>query len=166
MRLSDKGILEAAFRKHYNLLCNYVKPIVGEDSLAEDVVQDVFVHLWRKRAEVDVEENWTPYLLQACKNKALELLRKQKRRNETSLNQEVLNTAEPDAEKLWLKEQINYSIRQLPPKCQEVFTLCKIKGLSYAEIAGQLNISVKTVENHMGKAFKLLRKSLRQTVEV
>ncbi|MBK7633158.1 MAG: hypothetical protein IPJ13_01900 [Saprospiraceae bacterium] len=60
-------------------------------------------------------------------------------------------------EKLLLLEQIYVSIRQLPPKCSEVFTLSKVNGLTYVQIAEKMNISVKTVENHMGKALRLMR---------
>ena len=64
---------------------------------------------------------------------------------------------EGEIEKLLLLDQIYVSIRQLPPKCAQVFTLAKINGLPYAQIAKEMNVSVKTVENQMGKALRLLR---------
>ena len=60
-----------------------------------------------------------------------------------------------------LKEKLFNSIRQLPPKCRDVFTMSKINGLTYSEIANELGISPKTVENQMGRALRLLREFMK-----
>ena len=73
----------------------------------------------------------------------------------TKLN--LTGDSEEIAMKYEMLEKLNSSIRQLPPKCQQVFKLGKINGLTYAEISEELNISVKTVENQMSRALKLLR---------
>ena len=72
---------------------------------------------------------------------------------------------EDEIEKLMLIEQIYVSIRQLPPKCSEVFTLSKVNGLTYSQIAEKMNISVKTVENHMSKALKIMRELLSKSLK-
>ena len=164
MILTERSHFENIFKEHYNALCNYVFQIVQDDSTSEDIVQDVFVHLWKQRGDLDIKDSLINYLISSCKNKALEYKRKKKRRIEAEVDISVLssNSKELEAERknILLREKIFYSIRQLPPKCGEVFTLSKIEGLTYAEIAVRLDISVKTVENHMALAFKTLRKLL------
>jgi len=66
-----------------------------------------------------------------------------------------------EADKYVLKEKLFNSIRQLPPKCRDVFTMSKINGLTYSEIANELGISPKTVENQMGRALRLLREIMK-----
>lgn len=104
------------------------------------------------------------------RNHALEIIRRQSLGSK--INQELLYlqndteespVEETEIEKIVILDQIYVSIRQLPPKCGEVFTLSKVNGLSYAQIAEHMDISIKTVENHMGKALKLLREMLNQS---
>ncbi len=101
------------------------------------------------------------YLFRAVKNKAVEKLR-QKKSYEQMIQHFSELSAEEDqrAERLMKMERINSSLRHLPPKCRQVFTMHKFNGLTYAEIAEELDISIKTVENHMLKAIKLLREHL------
>lgn len=145
-------------------MCNYVFQIVQDHAVSEDIVQDVFVHLWKQRDSLTISDSLNNYLVAACKNKALEYLRKKKRRTEAETGVDVLPDISKgigdEANTIWLREKIYCSIRQLPPKCEEVFRLSKLEGLTYAEIARRLNVSVKTVENHMAQAFKRLRKLL------
>ena len=137
---------------------------------AEDVVQDVFVRLWDKRDQMDQERNIRSYIYTMVRNHALEIIRRQSLGSK--INQELLYlqndtdespVEETEIEKIVILDQIYVSIRQLPPKCGEVFTLSKVNGLSYAQIAEHMDISIKTVENHMGKALKLLREMLNQS---
>ena len=150
------------FREFYNPLCNFSASIVKDDKLAQDVVQDVFTHLWDKRESIVISENKKSYLFSAVKNKSIEKLR-QKMTEAQAANamQRIQSSAiEIQADKYMLREHINNSIRQLPPKCREIFEMSKMNGLTYTEIAEELNISVKTVENQMGKAYRILRKVL------
>ncbi len=130
--------------------------------MAQDVVQDVFTKLWDKRDNVSIDSNEKSYLFQAVKNRSLEILRKQKNDQKVSTadyKDLYVDGSEIDeqARKYMLKEFLYKSIRQLPPKCQEIFVMNKVNGLTYNEIALDLDISVKTVENHIGKAYRKLR---------
>jgi len=155
----DSHKFKVLFRTYYNPLCNFAASIVKDDKLAQDVVQDVFTQLWEKRDKVSISENDKSYLFSSVKNKAIEKLRKIA--NESQLT-EVLkqmqdSSLSQQADKFVLREKINNSIRQLPPKCKEIFVMSKVNGLTYTEIAEELSISVKTVENQIGKAYRLLR---------
>jgi RNA polymerase sigma-70 factor (ECF subfamily) len=158
----DKNRFKEVFKKYYNPLCNFASTFVNDHKMAQDVVQDVFTKLWDKRDNLSIESNEKSYLFQAVKNRSLEMLRKQKNDQKVSTadyNALYANGSEIDeqARKYMLKEFLYKSIRQLPPKCQEIFVMNKVNGLTYNEIAKDLDISVKTVENQIGKAYRRLR---------
>lgn len=150
------------FDDYYNPLCNFAKSILHDSSRAQDAVQDVYVSLWIKRRSLD-HSNLKSYLFTSTRNKCIEILRSQaldlKMRTENQRRIEMSSSLiiDEEANKYLLKEKLYNSIRQLPPKCQEVFSLSKLNGLTYSEIADRLDISVKTVENQMGRALRLLR---------
>lgn len=131
------------------------------DDLAEDIVQEVFVSLWQKREQIKLTTSIKNYLFQSTRNKAIEIIRRNKLESEyvsEELNKnENSYEIEVEANNYMLKEKLNRSIRQLPPKCREIFVLSKMNGLTYGEIAEELNLSVKTVENQIGRGLKLLR---------
>lgn len=154
------------FEQYYNPLCNFANAILYDSTKAEDAVQDVFVKMWQKKDALEDLEHLKSYLFRATKNKCIEYLRKlkldQKLSEESARQLEVSSTINTDdeADKYLLKEKLFNSIRQLPPKCRDVFTMSKINGLTYNEIAEELGISAKTVENQMGRALRLLREMM------
>lgn len=153
---------------YYNPLCNYALDIVQDENLVEDIVQEVFLHLWNKNVDLDESRNIKSFLFTAVKNKCLEMLRQdkayQKRIADWSIGQGTFFSHDEDIDwDNWVKiDQIYSSLRHLPPKCREVFVLAKINGLTYTQISEKLNISPKTVENHMTKALAMLRKLLKE----
>ncbi len=162
MEKLDKNRFKEVFKKYYNPLCNFASTIVNDHKMAQDVVQDVFTKLWDKRDNLSIESNEKSYLFQAVKNRSLEMLRKQKIDQKVSTaDYQALyvdgSEIDEQARKFMLKEFLYKSIRQLPPKCQEIFVMNKVNGLTYNEIAIDLDISVKTVENQIGKAYRKLR---------
>lgn len=154
------------FRQYYNPLCNFAASIINDDLLAQDIVQDVFTNIWDKRDEISISGEPKHFLFTAVKNKSIEVYRK--RKNEKKLSESVKIIQDENivqqADKYMLREHINNSLRQLPPKCRYVFELSKMNGLTYVEIAKEMEISVKTVENHIGKAYRLLRQLLSDKV--
>ena len=157
------------FQKYYNPLCNFAASIVNDNKVAQDVVQEVFTKIWDKKDELNIKVNEKSYLFQAVKNRSIEVLRKQKL--DVSINKidydRIYNNSkaiDEQAQKFMLKEFLYKSIKQLPPKCQEVFILNKINGLTYQEISEEKSISVKTVENHIGKAYRKLREIMSERI--
>lgn len=150
------------FKQYYNPLCNFAATIVHDPKTAQDIVQDVFTKLWAKRDELSISTSEKSYLFQAVKNRSLEILRHKKQEEkyaESSMASAEVDriSVDEEADNYLLREFMYKSIRQLPPKCQEVFMMNKINGLTYREIAEDLDISVKTVENQIGKAYRILR---------
>lgn len=164
MIFSSKEDYKATFEEYYNPLCNFAFKIIKRKDLAEDIVQEVFVQMWQKREQINLTSSIRNYLFQSTRNRAIEIIRRKKL--ETDYVKHELHQADTsyeineEANNHMLKEQLLRSIRQLPPKCQEIFVLSKMNGLTYREIAEELNLSVKTVENQIGRGLKLLREML------
>ena len=135
-----------------------------DNQQAQDVVQDVFMNFWRKRESLNIDLKVKSYLFTAVRNKALEVLRhkkmKENHHDSVRINELLRYDIEDEAEKYVRLEKIHTAIGGLPTKCREVFSLSKLNGLSYNEIADHLGISVKTVENQIVRALKLLREKL------
>lgn len=158
------------FKEYYNPLCNFATSLVRDRKLAQDVVQDVFTHLWEKKDNLKIVNSDKSYLFKAVKNRSFELLKKAKMNANVADNYsstEVMysdSAIEEQARNYLLKEKLYTSIRQLPTKCQEIFVLSKMNGLTYTEIAEELNISVKTVENQIGRGYLLLREIMKDSL--
>lgn len=155
------------FSHHYEPLCQYAFSIVKEIHAAEDIVQDIFVHVWEKRQNLIGNDGMRYYLFTAVRNNCLTWLQRNKKSMVTALTgQESLQPA-PDlypTEKAETDFQslMASALDKLPPKCREVFVLSRMSKLTYQEIAETQGISVKTVENQMGKALKILRNFIRE----
>lgn len=148
---------------YHKRLCTYAYGLIRDSDLAEDIVQNVFMKIWRKRKKLKEDLNITNYLYKSVYNGFVEQYRK--KRPVFSLEKvhiESLNIFVQEDGKS-LEKIINYvkkEIENLPPKCKQTFLLSKQEGLTNIEIANYLNVSVKTVEGHITKAFGILRKNL------
>lgn len=148
------------FNELYLPLCMYALRLLNNKEDAEDCVQQCFSSLYES---IDMRKEITglkPYLYRAVRNIAVSKIRSRAHESDTvsideseDVEDEIIDTSERDA-RLW--EEIG----KLPEKCRIVFLMSKRDGLSNNEIAEELGISVKTVENQMTKAFKKLRESL------
>lgn len=152
------------FNNYYADLCKKAYRIVNDKDVAEDIVQDVFFKLWEKKLKIQIDTSLSAYLKRMVFNESISFLRKNKELLEFSdeINQNQFSD-EPDyrLNQQELQAVIKEAIKKLPPKCKTVFLLSRMEELSYKEIAEHLGLSVKTVENQMGKALKLLRHSLK-----
>lgn len=154
--------LESLFNRHYEELVRYAFTIVKDNESAEDVVQKVFIRLWEKRFELLEIVNFRAYLYRSVYNASINQYTAQKKKSREDVLGNLSSSQESDELVLSreLQEQINQALETLPEKCREVFELSRLEGLSYKEIAEQQQISIKTVENQMGKALKLMRIAL------
>jgi RNA polymerase sigma-70 factor (ECF subfamily) len=165
IRTGDEMAFEELFRLFYEALCRYAQNMVNEPELAEEIVQEMFVQLWEKRQSLDFHTGIRPYLYKAVHNRCLNQIQHQKVR--ILHQQEVLNTnSETEqpasrAEFSELKERFNQALLKLPEECRKVFKLSRENEFSYREIADFLGISIKTVENQMGKALRIMRDELK-----
>lgn len=162
----EEKFFEYLFHTHYAPLCKSVYNIVRDRDAAEDIVQDVFIKVWRRRAELDISRSIQSYLFRSCMNTALNYLKKSQKN--TSIENENLHTVaysshqpEEGLEFQEVSNKVQEALNTLPPKCKIVFSMSRYEDLSYADIASTLNISVKAVEKHMSKALKIMREYLK-----
>jgi len=155
---------DSIFRAWYAPLVRAAEAMLRDRAAAEEVVQDMMLTLWQRRETLEVDESLRAYLYRATRNRALNHLRRQRveLRGEPYLGDR--NATAPIADSALgereLAEAIHDAVGALPPRCREVFELSRAHGLTYAEIAKTLEISVKTVEVQMGKALRVLRERL------
>lgn len=169
---APKQAVEKLFQLYYTDLCKAVYRILKDEGLAEDIVQEVFYELWRKRDRLGVQTSFRAYLKRAAINKSLNYIRDNKIKFDGDEQYAYIESKENLAKQIEvknLKEIVDKEIDKLPPKCRAAFILSRYDGLSYKEIAAEMNISTKTVEKHISKALKILNHVLRpylQTIMV
>ncbi len=161
--LTDENAFESIFRVHYSSLAYFALKYVKDKELAEEIVQEMFTNIWDKAQDVSIQTSIQSYLFGAVRNACLNYLKHQKVKMAyaeqvkfSSNTQDLSDTLEFDE----LKRRLEGALDRLPEKCREVFEMSRFDGLKYKEIATELNISQKTVENQMGKALKILREEL------
>jgi RNA polymerase sigma-70 factor (ECF subfamily) len=156
--------LKVLYDKFYNYICSVVYKMVGDSTLAEDISQEVFVEVWKRRDSLDVNLSLRGYLRRVAVNKTLNYIRAQKMNFEDEDTILQVPSTENSVQKILeakdLERVINDSIDSLPERCRVVFGLSRFEELSYKEISSELGISVKTVENQISKALKLVRKAV------
>ncbi len=166
IKTGDNLAYDTLFKKYYAYLCMVVFRMTQDKVRAEDTVQEVMLEIWRKRETIQVNNAVKSYLHRAVRNKTLNQIRDQKMKFETEDQlKEVASTQSTPLEKMdgeELQNVIKTAYESLPEKCRLVFTLVKYEGLSYKEVAEKLEISVKTVENQISKALKIIRKAIKK----
>ncbi|SFO23685.1 RNA polymerase sigma-70 factor, ECF subfamily [Chitinophaga sp. YR627] len=159
----DRQTFEDIFREHHAACLAFAVHYTGNVHEAEEVVQQVFLRLWEKRAVIDITGATRSYLLAAIRNTAISNWRKETVRQEKEQTAGHLQAADvPVQSPVWeLEKRYQQALEVLPERCREVFILSRQQQLKYHEIAEVMNISVKTVENQMGKALKIMHRELK-----
>lgn len=169
LKRNEKDAFELLFRTHYEGLVSFAFKYIGNQAEAEEIVQEVFLNLWNKLDSIEVDISLKSYLYQATRNKSLNIIKhrivQRKYQDHAKFYDDPFDYFNP-MELEELQQKIQAAIDKLPPKCKEVFALSRFEEKKYKEIADHLGISVKTVENQMGKALKLLREDLSDYLPV
>jgi RNA polymerase sigma-70 factor (ECF subfamily) len=169
IRKGDKKAFEALFFEYHEQLSRFANSITKSREFARDAVQDVFLKVWRNRKELDIKVSVKVYLYQAVRNQSLNLLSKQK--NQQRLREDFLSEVKSirseeyvevasNNEHLELIKRVWEVVSQMPERRRLVFELHRKHGFSYKEIARILEITRKTVENHMSQALQYLRDNI------
>lgn len=163
----DKASFEELFRTFFPALMTFARKYVPDDDSAREVVHNVFINLWEKRDSLDTSTSLKSYLFKSVHNRSLNEIRNRKKFSDIEIP-EVMSDSDVQShlETMELENKINDVIASLPEKCREVFELSRFEGLKYSEIAEKLGISVKTVENQMSKALKILRDKISQYLAI
>lgn len=167
MKQDDKSAMDELFNHYYHRLYHFSKSIIKIENEIDDILQDVFVKIWLNRNKIDNADTFNAFIYTITKNEVLNLIRTNLRNQNFRDELYIQSVAEEyqtlkEVEYNEIKEGIDKIIARLPPKRQLVFTLSRNEGLSNKEIAQQLNISEKTVEDHITHAIKFLKLSMKE----
>lgn len=156
---------EVIFKENYKNMYVFIKKYTADNGLAEDIVQETFMKLWNIRDSINPELSVKSLLYTTAYNLFIDKKRKEKNRRKAFddlLYKKQLELLEEDNEDLDKKiEIIIKTIEELPPRCREIFIMSKQEGYKYWEIAEILNISSKTVEVQISKAFSIIRERVK-----
>ncbi len=173
MKEGDREAFNAFFVESYASLLAYANMIIGDKDVAEDIIQEVFLSVWEGRVYLSIDGSLRSYFLRSVYNSAMNYIKHERvvEKYSTSRQRELkeyeLNYDNPDRnhiiQKLFNEELnhiLNEAIDTLPDKCKEVFKLSYVYDMKRKDISEALNISLRTVDNHIYKALKLIRERL------
>ena len=166
-KIEDKTAFEGLFRSKYSVLCGYANTFLKDPDASEEIIQELMFNIWLNRDRFIINSSLDSYLFRAVRNSCMNLLKHMEvRDNHKAWSKARGSVPEYSPEDSLIVNELEIRIREaidnLPPERRKVFILSRYENLSYAEIAGILEISVKTVENQMGKALKTLREGLAE----
>lgn len=157
------------FRRYYPMCRKAALRILKDEHLAEDLTQDVFLELWKKREKRQINTALKAYLRRSIMNRCLNYIRDQKMAFDDEDKLPEWPSSASDAltniETEELEQTLQKAIDALPERCRIVFTLSRFEDMSYQQVADHLGISIKTVENQISKALRLLRLAVENRPE-
>lgn len=163
----DKRLFEAFYKKYYKQLFALAYRYVGEQEAAEEIVHDVFITIWNKAEQLNVQQSMKSYLFKSIVNAALNYIKKekldaQKRQVYMKVMDESAEVDPADDAESDLLKSLEEALDLLPAKCKEVMYLSRFGKLKQQEIADQMDISIKTVKNHLTYGFQKLREHIEK----
>lgn len=176
IKRGDQDVFKQLFDMFYHRLFLYAKSYVDQEEVARDIVQDLFLYVWRKRATINITTSVSSYLFRAVHNKSIQYLRHQQvSENYNSIQAlkqkeaELLYHHEDDFTSSSLEYEemnnvIDETLRSLPEKTKQIFSLSRKGGMTNQQISNQLQVDIKTVEYHITKALKAFKNSLKDYI--
>lgn len=161
----NERVFEMIFRKYYQSLSNYAFNFLKDMDDSEEIVQGVFLKLWEQRESIEISVSLKSYLYRAVHNTCLNRIKHLKiqdvyKEYNAEFLEETYDSATDLLYKNELEKRIAEALSKLPEQCRLIFKLSRFEELKYQEIADQLGLSIKTVENQIGKALKIMRTEL------
>jgi RNA polymerase sigma-70 factor (ECF subfamily) len=161
----DESAFEQVFKTHFKSLHAYAFTILKDEAEAEEMVQQVFFKLWERTETLNITGSITVYLYRAVHNESLNYLKHEKVKSNHRLHvaYSMKNETDNASKKVLgaeLEGKLQAAMNELPEQCRTIFQMSRFDEMKYREIADKLDISIKTVENQMGKALKILRTKL------
>jgi len=171
IKAGDRKAFETLFLEHYKNMVLYAKKFVMETEVARDIVQDVFIYIWDKRHQIQIEKSVSSYLFRAVKNASINYLQREDHKRDyvkqflLSVNQQLPGTSKlDDVHELVVHKdllmRIEAIIESLPEQCKNMFRMSRFRGLKNREIAEIYSVSPRTVETQIYRALKVLKENL------
>ncbi len=165
----DTETFEGVFHAYYKALAVYAKTILKDMDEAEDIVQQVFISMWEKRENLEVRTSLRALLYKSVHNACLNRIKQQTVRTKYVAEvqyQSQEGKADDGMQQKELQKKIEQALEALPEQCGIIFRMSRFEHLKYQEIADQLGLSIKTVENQMGKALKIMKTHLKDYLPI
>lgn len=166
LRNNSPSAMEEIYRDHWETVFDAVYKRTGDEDLAQDITQEIFISLWENRASVQIEGTLAAYLCGAAKYKVINHFRSTalKGRHKEQLlllwRDETIAAADSGLILGEFVKEVDTAMQLLPEKTRLVFLMSRKEGKSIKEIASELDVSVQTVKNQISTAIKILRKNL------
>jgi len=161
----DEDAFRTLFYNYFPPLCVFAGRYISDKETCEDIVQDTFLGIWKKRKSLDIATSARNFLITCVKNNCIDYQRKRESESNYRTYQTNLNNPLYTSEDIYtineLEEIINSSLKKLPQHIRYVFEQNRFEGKTYNEIAKECNLSAKTIESYMSKALKHLRIELK-----
>ncbi len=177
IKSGDQKALELLFSIYFPRLNDFARNVAKDDVISQDIVQEVFVKVWEKKAEIE-NVNLEAYLFRLVRNRCIDYIKHLKVVNnrmqeiQISSKYEELYRIDFIGNEPYvlieqeLKQKIEKTIQSLPDRCREVFILSRLNGLKNKEIAEKLNINIKNVERHLSRAMQSFRENLSEELPI
>lgn len=173
LKTNEEQAFELLFRRYYVRLCGFANKFLANSSESEEIVQEVFLSIWKKKDQLKFDDQIRPYLFKSVQNLCYNFLEHKKvvnsyysvielvyknQSNDFNTYESVLYSE--------FQQRVEQGINSLPEQCRLIFNLSRQEGLKYSEIAERLGISVKTVETQMSRALSKLKVELKDYLVV
>lgn len=169
LRKRDKKWFEVFYKKYYKQLFTVALRYLGKTETAEEIVHDVFINIWNKADQLDVQISMKSYLFRSVVNSSLNFIKKEKADEQKRAAYLIVHDQQDEileqdlrANDDELLKGLEAALALLPDKCKQVMYLSRFGKLKQQEIADQMDISIKTVKNHLTYGFKKLREHLEK----
>lgn len=171
VKQSDQYAFRELYDRYSGKLYGNIQRMTKSSDVADDILQVVFVKIWENRFIIDTDRSFKSFIYQIAQNAVFDNFRKEARQralaSATSRHREELENSESPIEK-WLgqkedKTVLENAVEKLPPRRREIYQLCKLEGLTYAQVSKILGVSTSTINDHIVKASKTLKEHLLHT---
>lgn len=167
----SKLAFESVFLSYFPKVKRFISGLLQDENIAEDLAQDIFVKIWQNRSDLVNIENLNAYFYQAARNITYQhirkqlLIRKYRESHQEYMISNNLNLNEEQEEKIYanqLKAFIQATINRMPPQRKKIYEMSRLQGKKNDEIAQELAISKRTVENHLTQALADIRQTIKK----
>ena len=171
LKAGEEKAFDYFFNQYYSGMCVFGNIFMKNPHLTEEIVQDIFLKFWRDRKAIDINTSVKSYLFTSVKNQCIDALKHRKIGNEYI--EKMMKSYPHPKNDTWdtfveseLYELLIKEVEKLPPECQKIFRDSRFKHIPNKEIASKLGLSIKTVENQLTKALKIIKTELKDYLQV
>jgi RNA polymerase sigma-70 factor, ECF subfamily len=172
-QLNEEQAFELIFRKYYVRLCGFANKFIANTAESEEIVQEVFLNIWKKKDRLTLDNEIKPYLFKSVQNLCFNFIEHKKViDNYYSVIEVVYKNQKEDSDTYEsllfteLQAKVDEAIGSLPEECRKIFRMSREDGLKYTEIASKLGLSVKTIETQMSRALSKLKTELKDYLSI